>query len=629
MKQTDVGIEVGGVPIFGNFLKVNPFSRFFNKNRGHDNALNNERVFNSQGLSQEELMFGSFNNKDEDQYVDGGGVSTIQIQFDQYFATKSARINQYRSMAKYPEICDAIDMIVNEAIVEDVKGNIVSLELKKEVPEHIEEEMRKIWEYLINEVFEICENGVGLFRRFMIDGELFLELILNEEGNNIIGVKALPAFTMYPIYRENQIIAYVQSIHPYSISNIAYNSNINYSDEDIVFDRDQVVYVSYSDEIGANRYETFGFLDSSIRIYNQLRQLEDATVVNKIVRAPMRRVFNIATGRMNKTRGEEYVRGLMHRLKKRVKYDSETGAMDSSENFLSMTEDYWFPKPAGEEGTTVTNLEGSDTFDDMTSVNFFLKKLYKTLKLPSSRWSTIDTPSVMSSGKNNEITREELKFSRFIEQMQNRFKYILLDSFITLLRLRGFDDRYIDYRLFNVRFTSTNSYKMFRDIELLSDRLNVLNTVQPYMFDANDNPGGMFDKEYALKKMFFMTDEEFNENLYMLNKSKNKIEQGAIQQKKPAEQVGMGVEGGAGGVEAGGGPEMGAEMGGGGGGGAEEIGPPPEELSAQEIMGGTEETGGAESFNFAIKKTKPTSILVEFVHTDKIIDNKFHKNNKY
>ena len=406
MKQIEGGVEVGGMRLMDSMLRLNPLARLFNKNRGQQNDLENEKIFQSQALSDEQLMYGnSLYHQDNQSSLDGGGAVTINVQFDQYFQTKTSRIVKYREMSFYPEISNALDMITDEAIIEDEKGKIAYLELRKEVPEHIEEELKKLWDYTCNDLFSLNETSWEMFNKWLIEGELYIELVLNDHGNNIINTKILPSFTMYPIYRENQVIGYIQSINQHIINSSSLTNQVTIQPvaEDIMFDRDQIVYVNYG-RFGANYYDVRAFLDGSIRTYNQLRHLEDATVVNKIVRAPMRRVFNIATGRMNKTRGEEYIKGQMMRHRKRVKYDPATGAMDSSENFLAMIEDYWFAKPEGTEGTTVTNLEGSATFSEMDDVNFFLQKLLKTLRLPSSRWSSNDTPGVYQAGKSSEIT---------------------------------------------------------------------------------------------------------------------------------------------------------------------------------------------------------------------------------
>lgn len=594
-------LEMGGVKVSGQGFFVNTFARMFGKNRGHENALDNERIFNSQGYSQEELMFGAIGKRDgsDNDPYSNSGVSTLNVQFDQYFPTKISRLSTYRSMSKYPLIAGALDRVADEAIMEDPSGKIAMLEIRKEVPEHVEEELRKIFDYLTVDVMRFNETGWDLFRKWLVDGELFVEMVLNDEGNTIIDAKVLPAATMYPIYRDSQIIGFVQSLKHHQINQMGLTQVVNPVEGDIIFDRDQIVYIV--EDTGTNKYDVCGFLEESIRPYNQLRQMEDAVVINKIVRAPARRLWNISTGNMNKTRGEEYVRGFVQRMKKRVKYDPTTGAMDASENFLALTEDYYFPKPDGSEGTTVSDLPGSTAFNDMEDVMYFRKNLLMTLKQPSSRWQS-ENPSIYSSGRSNEISREEIEFAQFVKRKKNKFKYLLTDAFITMLRLRGFDDRYVDYGLYNVKFTESNWFSQFKDLELLEARFNIFNLADQFVFKPEENENGPLALEFAMKRCFLMSDEEYNENLYLLNKTKNNVVEG---QASDEDAVG-------GPAEAGADTEMGGESNIAAGGPSDDISTDASLEDTDAIPGDNdEEIMGVESFSFKFNKSKPTMIMTE------------------
>lgn len=595
---------VGGMSVFGDFLKINPFSRFFSKARHEEDIKDRQISTNSQGVSQQELTYGSHGMSTMGQSTPEGGYNVLQIQFDQFFQYKSSRVSKYREMSYYPEISDALDKICDEAIMEDEHGDMLSLGITKEIPDHINDEIRKNWDHVLNEVFSIRETAWDLFRKFMIEGEVFIELVLDDNGHNIIAFKVLPSFTMYPIYIHDEIRGYIQSISDQLLNNLnqtVATQNLNRVDEDTVFDRDQVIYVNFG-EYGANKYDIRGFLEAAVRPYNQLKNLEDATVVNKIVRAPSRRIWNIDVGKMTKTRGEEYVKGMMQRFRKRIRYDSVTGAMDASENFLSMIEDYWFPKGAdGNGGTTVDTVDGNAAFSDMDDVKYFRMKLYDALKLPSSRWRSVEAPSVYVAGKSNEVTREEITFSKFVNRNTNKFKYVFLDALITQLRLQGFEEKYLDYSMYNVKFTKSNMFELYKELEVLGSRLEILGTCDAYVYKPDSNPGGYFASDFVMKRYFMMSDEEFNENEKMLIKAKATA---------PTQQMGMG------------GDEMGGDMGGGGTevslstgeevpmGGADT----PAEAPAEENMGGTEDTGGAESFNYAIKNSKSTLILSEYAN---------------
>lgn len=610
----------------------NPFAKYFKVSRPEEEQRDQEELENSQGMSGEELLMGRVANY-EALSQPGSSLTYIGIQFEQYFANKTGRIGKYREMSLCPEISDALDTICDEAIVQDTDGNIVTLEVEQEMPNHVEEEVREIWDYLVDEVFAFSDRGWDFFRKWIIEAELYVELILNDEGNDIIGIKVLPNHTMLPVYEENKIVAYMQQAHPRAVENLAADTQYK-QPASIMFDKDQVSYINYG-LYGTNQLDVRGFLDPAIRTFNQLRSLEDAVVVYRLVRAPERRVWNIAVGRMPKGKAEEYIKGLIQRYKKRIVYDPETGAMNAALNVQSLTEDFWFARNEEGEGTTVETIGGGMNLGEIDDVNYFLKKLYKTLKLPSSRWSDVGEGSTYSSGKSGEITREEIKFARFIERLQTRFKWLLLDSFITLLRLRGIDERYIDEAYYNVRFTESNLFKEYKELELTESRFAALTTMSEFIYDPEQNANGFFSREFALRQYFLMTDEE-----WILNNKLLEGEKARASQEGMAPGIGQGPEAGfgepagggfGGGGFGGGAPEFGAEAGAEGGevAGAEVAGG---ELAGA-IPTGPEAAGESETIEFG-GTAKDTSIFSSWLQTDRDIHHKYdgkgfiHKSDK-
>ncbi|HON83947.1 MAG TPA: portal protein, partial [Caldisericia bacterium] len=833
-------------------------------------------------MSEVELqLVNSYNAQQQNYGVGVGGIVYTGVMWEQYLANKVARILKYREMSFFPEISDAIDMICDDAISPDSTGNILHLDFRKEIPRHIEEQITDLWDYLINEVYAFNDRGWELFRKWLIDSELYVELVLNDEGNEIIDIKVLSPLTTMPIYTDNKITGFVQSL-----SNVMINAtDKNSQNTTINFDRDQIAYSNYG--LYVEGMDVRGYLESAIRTYNQLKNLEDALVIyrlcldgesrvrtetgwsyikdikvgdivysykdgktiktkvtkiwnnrkkntvrirskhnelictddhpilvrnnktdtieyidagklitkthqlinsskeiyeeeyvkiprivgeefvklknndfirnlkcdnktklvkkiakeidysygriwqflytegkaipkdkgelvcekigiskeylvyvnkgennseridlpeyvnedfarlfgfligdgfidNKSIvfaegengdinikysnllkkyfgtcelytpknrrygnyktcssvgakifeslgyikgahnkripkwvftakrsirqafieglsdadgcerytnkgtwfstiescnkrlvedvkelwssiglcsglirnrsknkkfrkslnrfigeteswsvtltklqlndyenicsveqfeertvydievesdehnfivnnitvhncRAPERRVWNIAVGRMPKGKAEEYIKGMIQRYKKRIIYDPETGAMNSTQNIQALTEDFWFAKNESGEGTTVETIGGGMNLGELEDVNYFLKKLYKILKLPRSRWD--DSAGVnYSSGKSGDILREELKFTRFVERLQKRFSYIIMSSFMTLLKIKGIDEKYIDEGMFNIKFNSSNLFKEYKEMEINESR---------------------------------------------------------------------------------------------------------------------------------------------------------------
>ena len=558
----------------------NPFAKYFRKSRPEEEKIEDQEIENSQGVSQEEIDLANFLNYD---YLSnpGSAITYVGIQFEQYFGNKRGRIMKYRSMSRCPIVNDAINQICDDAVVENAEGNVLTLEITEEIPEHIEDEIRKIWKYLTVSVFKFNERGWEMFRKWLIEAELYVEQILNDAGDDIIGIKILPAHTVMPVYEENKISGFMQvnvnspesakGVDNAQQGNVAYATPANYTDGEpgsIVFDKDQVAYANYG-EYGETFLDVRGFLESAIRPFNQLNNMEDAIVVARLVRAPQRRVWNIYTGRMPKGKADEFVKQLANRYKKKLIYDPETGAMNSAQNVQSMTEDYWFTRDINGNGTTVDSIGGETNFSDMDDVKYFQDNLYKSLMLPRSRWED-PTSSMYSNGKSGEIQREEIKFSRFVNRLQNRFKYIVFDPFITLLRLRGIDERYVNEDLYNIQFTESNLFKEYKELELMESRLSILGAASEFIYNPTENPTGFFAPEFALRRMFLMNEEEWNWNKEMLDKIKPTDAELEAQQAAAGEMgggefgggdMGGGEFGAEGGMEAGG--EMGGDMGGG------------------------------------------------------------------
>lgn len=519
---------------------INPFAKFFRNSRLSDDKHKDDvqKIRNAQGYSQEELDMGmrsymGYNYSSFDN-VNGYGINSIAIQFEQYFKKKFERIYKYREMSYYPDINDALDMICDESICEDAEGDIISLNIKEELPEYIEDELKKYWDYLIHDVFSFNDTGWELFKRWLVDSELYIELVLNEEGDNIVDFKILPPQTVTPVYSNAKVVGYVQTADTFAGTND--KGSISKEDvgngyspdqpitDDVKFDRDQVVYSNYG-ETGRTKLDVRGFLDSSIRLYNQLKNLEDAVVVYRIVRAPERRIWNVAVGKTPKGKAEQYIKGLIQRYRKNVYYDSTTGAMDSAQNFQAMIQDFWFAKDETGEGTSVETLAPGQNLGEMNDIYYFQKKLLQALKLPRSRWGITDDGSdnTYLSGKGGEITREEIQFSRFVERLRKKFSTILMDAFLTLLRLRGMDEVYIDENLFQIKFVENNLFRQYKELEILEARFGILGAIDTYIYRPEENENGWFSKEFVLKNWFLMSEDEYKENQNLLNQEKESV----------------------------------------------------------------------------------------------------------
>lgn len=500
-------------------FKLNQFALQFVDARDQEELTNNlMKIKNSQGMSKEEIDFQNhswgFASEDDANYID----------FMPIFESKRARISKYREMALYPEISDAIENHVNDAIVDNGDGKIIDLDVKaKKVPATIKKRIDAAFDYYIHNILNFNEKGDELFKKWLIEGELFGELITNDKGDNIIGLKILPSFTMAPLYKAGVLKGYTQQ------SNIIIRDMRGKELDKVDFEPNQIAYANYG-EYGENEYDVRGFFERTVKTYNQLKSLEDSIVIYRLVRAVDRRVWNIYTGRMPKGKAEEYLKQVMKKYKTKNLYDPSTGSIDSAQNMMSMSHDIWFAKDETGNGTTVDTLNAGMNLGEITDLDWFREKLFKSLKLPTSRWNTEQKQQPYSSGKMGEVAREEINYARFIEKLQRKFKSFILGPFLTLLRMRKIPEEYTKKELYDIKFAKSNLFKEYKEIELREARLGTLSSIAGYIVsrDNVNQPEGLFSKEFVLKNYFKMTDEEYEANKKLIEKELAEAEEIAM-----------------------------------------------------------------------------------------------------
>lgn len=485
-------------------LNFNIFAGPFLRSKNKIDVETEEQIIrNSQGVSQEEEAIIAAT---QSAYSNSGGTgiggefSSTQAAFRSIFSNKNQKIGTYREMSYFPEIVEALNTICDEAITPDENGEYVKLKIKKELPAREEKHVRKVWSYIINEVLKFDKRGWELFRTWLIESELFVEKILNDKGTRIIGIKVLPASNTYPVYEGNVIRKYIQTTKKVN------RYNLNMSMGETAFAPDQICYINYG-QYGYNLLDVRGYLEPSIRTWNQLRNLEDALLIYRLVRAPERRLWNVEVGRLPPGKAEEYLKQLIARYKKDFTYNSETGNVDSNKLFQALTHDFWFAKREG-QGTEVTTLQSGMNLGELNDVNLFLSKLYKTLQIPKSRWEdTMNT--VATNMAPGEITREEVKFSRMVGRLRNRFKQLFIDLLTTQLRLANqIDQKYTREGIFDIEFCEDNLFAEQKHLLNLKSKFEVISMVAPDIANK-DNPNGLWSKRYILNNVFGMDDNEY------------------------------------------------------------------------------------------------------------------------
>jgi len=470
---------------------------------------------------------------------------------------KGARIRDYRVMAAYSDVSDALDEICDESINTDDDGNELNIkfrdvDLTSVERQNIVEEFNKYANY-----YDFKNKGWQYFRQFLIEGELFFEQIIHSEfvQEGVLGTLNIPSELIDPVYNNIQNMMVKGFIYRKPIFDPTKPDKIE-KYEYIPLDENQIVYIN-SGLMNENMTFVVPFLENARRSYRQLSLIEDAIVIYRLVRAPERLVFNVDVGNMPAPKAEAYLKKLISNYWSSKTFDINQNDIVKKFNPQSMLDAFWFPKRQGSEGSSVTTLPGGQNLGELADLMYFIKKLYRSLKVPTSR---LDPEDSFKDGQ--EILREELKFARFIIRQQQRFSSGIKKGFVTHLKLTGLWDKLSLNEInldiaFNV---PTNFYEM-RSNQRMEMKVSAFNSIASNEFVS---------KTFAQKKYLGWKDKDILANREFLRKDAElQWELGQITQSGPgwreaamAGELAGGTEGGAGGDF--------------GGGGAGPGGPPPD-----------------------------------------------------
>lgn len=433
-------------------------------------------------------------------YVDLDGVVRNEIEL----------ITRYREMSMQPEIEGAIDDIVNEAIVNKDRGNGVEIntdELKQS--DQIKKKIREEFEFVLK-LLNFGNMGHDIFRRWYVDGRMFYHVIIDDKSPQK-GIQELRYIDPRRIRKIREIqkakdtntgMEIIKRMNEYYLYNergvIGAHSNLGTK-----IAVDSVVNVN-SGLMDSKRAMVLSYLHKAIKPLNQLRMVEDATVIYRLSRAPERRVFYVDVGNMPTIKAEQYLRDIMVKYRNKLVYDSTTGEIKDDRKHLSMLEDFWLPRREGGKGTEITTLPGGQNLGELEDVKYFEKKLYKSLGVPVSR---LEPSQGFTLGKTSEVTRDELKFNKFIERLRNKFSILFDDLLRVQLVLKRIcteeewkefkEDIYYD-------FIKDNNFTELKEAELLLNRMGVLQMVDPYV-------GRYYSKEWVRRNVLMMKDDDIEE----------------------------------------------------------------------------------------------------------------------
>ena len=436
-------------------------------------------------------------------YVDLDGTAKNEVEL----------ISRYREMAMQPEIESAIDDIMNEAIVQDDDGKIIEIVLDDlDQPEKIKKAIKEEFHTILR-LLNYKNMAQDIFRRYYIDGRLFYNILIDKE-NPIAGIKELRYIDPRKLRKVREIkkkkdertgAEVVDVFNEYYIYNdkVVTGSSSNYGPVGVRITTDSIISV-VSGLMDSRRAVVLSYLHKAIKPLNQLRMIEDATVIYRISRAPERRIFYIDVGNLPKLKAEQYLRDIMVKYKNKLVYDAQTGEVRDDRKFLSMMEDFWLPRREGGKGTEISTLPGGQNLGELEDVKYFQKKLYQSLSVPISR---LEPNQGFSIGRVAEVTRDELKFAKFVDRLRNKFSDIFNQALRVQCVLKGICtadewDQFKEHIYYN--FIKDNNFAELKDAELMRERLSLLSAVDPYT-------GRYFSQAWIQRNVLRLTDDQIKE----------------------------------------------------------------------------------------------------------------------
>jgi hypothetical protein len=444
--------------------------------------------------------------------VSAGGTYGTYLDLEGSAKTEAEIVAKYREMSIQPECESAINDIVDDAIVKEGKEKIVEIDLEDlDLSDNIKDRIVEEWEK-IADLLNFNNAGYDIFRRWYIDGRLYYHVMIDVNDPKA-GIKELRYIDPRKIrkiravkrVRKDQVYINVTDSEFYMYNERGFKgaSATGMDNQGLQIAKDSIIQIT-SGVVDKDNKLVLGYLHKAIKPLNQLRILEDATVIYRISRAPERRIFSIDVGNLPKMKAEQYVRDVMTKHKNRLIYDATTGDTRDDRKFMTMLEDYWFPRREGGGGTQVTTLPSGQNLGELADVEYFQKKLYQSLNVPMSR---LQSDSGFNLGRSSEITRDELKFYKFVLRLRIRFSQLFLKALEKQLVLTGVIaqeewENLKDSIHFN--FKQDNYFAELKDGEILRERINTLTSIDPFT-------GKYYSRLWVQKNVLMLTDEEIEQ----------------------------------------------------------------------------------------------------------------------
>ena len=434
-------------------------------------------------------------------------------------------ILKYRGSAMHPEADAAIEDIVNEAITSmDMKPSLTLNLDRVPVSASIKKQMLDEFDNIYN-MLNFKELGHDIFRRWYVDGRLYHHLVV-DESNLSAGIQEIRYIDSAKIRKVKQVkkkkdpatgAPLVEKVDEFYI----YQEKRGSQTYAIKLTNDSVSYCT-SGLLDEHRKKVVSFLHKALKPITQLRMMEDSLVIYRIARAPERRMFYIDVGNLPRGKAEQYMKDIMAKYRNKLVYDAKTGEIRDDRKHMSMLEDFWLPRREGGRGTEITSLPGGENLGQIEDIIYFQKRLYRSLNVPLNR---LEQEQQFSLGRATEISRDELKFQKFIDRLRNRFAtffYEILKKQLLMKNIITEEDWLSWKNEVHIDFTRDNHFSELKEAELLREKIQTLDQIQNYV-------GEYFSKQWVQKNILLFDDDEIK---------RMDSEMAAAQQQEPEDDQG-------------------------------------------------------------------------------------------
>ena len=466
------------------------------------------------------------NNEDGNDHYLSSGFFGSYVDIEGVYRTEFELVRRYREMALHPECDSAIEDIISEALVSDTNDSPVDINLDNlNASDGIKKKVRDAFKF-IKDLMDFDKKAHEIYRNWYVDGRLFYHKIIDLKNPQagLQEIRYIDAMKMRYVRQQKK-----NKDDKYRVTNMTqdnpmeyefpqleeyfiYNPKMNYpvgspgsmnGDKGIKMAKDSITYVT-SGLVDRNKGITLSYLHKAIKSLNQLRMIEDSLVIYRLSRAPERRIFYIDVGNLPKIKAEQYLRDVMMRYRNKLVYNADTGEIRDDKKYMAMLEDFWLPRREGGRGTEISTLPGGQNLGEITDIEYFKKKLYRSLNVPPSR---MDGEGGFNLGRSSEILRDEVKFSKFVGRLRKRFSNMFTDMLKTQLLLTNVvtpEDWEVMSEHIQYDFLYDNHFAELKEAELMNERMALLATVEPYV-------GKYYSQDYVRRKIIRQTDEEIIE----------------------------------------------------------------------------------------------------------------------